>query len=202
MNTRILTYFAGYLIDQFLNPVTNTRTDDYGSTPSNRSRLALEVARAVIEVVGAQNLGFRLSPFSSFQGMHLSDPYPQFSDTIKQLDTLGLAYIHLVEPRVSGSTDIESSHSLDPLLELWSGPVLLAGGYTPELAKKTVNEEKKERDVVVVFGRYFISTPDLVFRLKKGVELSEYVRSTFYDPKNEVGYADAPFSQEWVVANA
>lgn len=134
--------------------------------------------------------------------MHLSDPYPQFSDTIKQLNTLGLAYIHLVESRVSGSTDIETSKSLDPLLELWDGLVLLVGGYTPERARQMVNEERKGRDVVVVFGRYFISTPDLVFRLREGLKFNDYVRSTFYDPKNEVGYADIPFSKEWVASNA
>jgi NADPH2 dehydrogenase len=187
----------GYLVDQFIQDMTNTRSDSYGGNVENRSRFAVEVTQAVVSAVGADKTGIRLSPFSDFQGMKMNDPYPQFSDVIKKLNALKLAYVHLVESRISGNADIENFVSMDPLLELWDGPALLAGGFTPDSAKRLVDEDRKERDVVVVFGRYFISTPDLVFRLQKGIDFNPYDRNTFYNPKSETGYVDQPFSKEW-----
>ncbi|RYN38461.1 hypothetical protein AA0119_g469 [Alternaria tenuissima] len=71
---------------------------------------------------------------------------------------------------------------------------------SPANAKKLV-EEHKDRDVVAVFGRYFISTPDLVFRIEKGIELNPYDRDTFYIPKSEKGYVDYPYSKEFKEAH-
>jgi NADPH2 dehydrogenase len=188
----------GYLIDQFLQDTCNKRTDDYGGSVENRSRFAIEVTRAVVDAVGADKTGIRLSPFSDFQGMKMEDPLPQFSDIIKKLNGLNLAYVHLVESRVSGNADAEDYTALQPLLSLYtSGPILIAGGYKPESAKRLVEEEQKDRDIVVVFGRYFISTPDLVFRLEKGIDFNPYQRDTFYTPKSEKGYIDYPFSKEF-----
>ena len=187
----------GYLIDQFLQDVSNQRSDAYGGSVENRSRFAVEVTQAVVDAVGADKTGIRLSPFSVFQGMHMADPIPQFSDIIKKLNTFGLAYLHLVESRISGNADTESFASMDPLIPLFDGPLLIAGGFQAESGKKLVDEERKDRDVVVVFGRYFISTPDLVFRLQKGIAFNEYDRDTFYIPKSEKGYTDQPFSKEW-----
>jgi NADPH2 dehydrogenase len=188
----------GYLIDQFNQTNSNQRTDSYGGSVENRSRFAIEVSTAVAQAIGADKTGIRLSPFSDFQGMRMPDPIPQFTDIIQKLNKLNLAYIHLVESRISGNADIESFHSLDPLLPHWSGPLLIAGGFKPDSARRQVDEERKDRDVVVVFGRYFISTPDLVFRLEKGLELNDYDRNTFYNAKSEKGYTDQPFSKEFL----
>jgi NADPH2 dehydrogenase len=134
--------------------------------------------------------------------MKMKDPIPQFSDVIKKLNKVRLAYIHLVESRISGNADIESFDSLDPLLPLWDGPLLIAGGLKPDSAKRMVDEEYKDRDVVAVFGRYFISTPDIVFRIREGIELNPYDRDTFYNAKSPKGYTDQPFSKEWQTAHA
>jgi NADPH2 dehydrogenase len=190
----------GYLIDQFIQDNTNQRTDQYGGSIENRSRFAYEVTEAVVNAIGAERTGIRLSPFSEFQGMRMKDPIPQFTDVIKKLNTFGLSYVHLVEPRVSGNIDIETTDSLNPFVDLWSGPLLIAGGFKPDSAKKLVDEEYPNRDVVVVFGRYFISTPDLVFRLQKGIELAGYDRDTFYNPRKAEGYTDYPFSKEFLTA--
>ena len=186
----------GYLIDQFIQDTCNKRTDSYGGSVENRSRFAVEVTQAVVDAVGADRTGIRLSPFSDFQGMKMKDPLPQFSDVLKKLNSFNLSYVHLVESRVSGNADVESFDSLNPLLPLYNGPVLLAGGFKPDSAAKLM-EDHKARDVVVVFGRYFISTPDLVFRLEKGIELNPYNRDTFYKAKSEEGYTDYPFSKEF-----
>ncbi|OSS54439.1 hypothetical protein B5807_00374 [Epicoccum nigrum] len=188
----------GYLIDQFLQDTCNKRTDKYGGSVENRSRFAVEVTQAVVDAVGADRTGIRLSPFSEFQGMKMADPIPQFSDLVKKLNNLNLAYLHMVESRVSGNADVEGYESLNPLYALYtSSPLLIAGGFEADSARKLVDEELKDRDVVVVFGRYFISTPDLVFRLEKGIDLNPYDRDTFYVPKSEKGYTDYSFSEEF-----
>jgi NADPH2 dehydrogenase len=191
----------GYLIDQFTQDNANQRTDSYGGSIENRSRFAVEVTEAVVKAVGAERTGIRLSPFSTFQGMRMQDPIPQFSDVIKKLNEFKLAYVHLVESRVSGNADVESFESMDPLVKLFDGPLLIAGGFKPDSAKRLVDEDRKDRNIVVVFGRYYISTPDLVFRMKKGIELTPYNRDTFYNPGEEKGYTDYPFSKEFSQAN-
>jgi NADPH2 dehydrogenase len=152
--------------------------------------------------VGADKTGIRLSPFSTFQGMKMKDPLPQFTDIIRKLNKLKLAYVHLVESRISGNADTETFDELDPLLPHWDGPLLIAGGFKADSAKRLVDADRKDRDVVVVFGRYFISTPDLVFRLQKNIDFNPYDRDTFYNAKSEKGYTDQPFSKEWQSAQA
>ncbi|KAI5917476.1 NADPH dehydrogenase [Camillea tinctor] len=189
----------GYLVDQFLHDCSNQRTDDYGGSEVNRSRFAVEVVDALVDAIGAKRVAIRLSPWSDFQGMKIADPIPQFTDIIEKLSQKGLAYLHLVEPRVQGITDIETSATLDFAVKAWNraSPLLLAGGYTPEIARKVVDEERKDQDIVVVFGRYFISTPDLPFRLKHGLPLTPYDRSKFYNTGETSGYIDWPFSEEF-----
>ncbi|KAF2115655.1 hypothetical protein BDV96DRAFT_492582 [Lophiotrema nucula] len=192
----------GYLIDQFIQDNVNQRTDQYGGSIENRNRFAVEVTKAVVDAVGADRTGIRLSPFSTFQGMRMKDPVPQFTDLVSKLDAFGLAYVHLVESRISGNADVESSDSLDSLFHAFHGPILAAGGFKPDSARRLVDEEYKERDVVVVFGRYFIANPDLPYRLEKGIEFTKYDRDTFYNAKEERGYTDYSFSPEFVKAQA
>ncbi|KAL1647968.1 Chanoclavine-I aldehyde reductase fgaOx3 [Diplodia intermedia] len=189
----------GYLIDQFNQDTSNKRTDRWGGSVENRARFALEVSKAVSQAIGADKTGIRLSPWSTFQGMRMENPIPQFTYIIKGLKELDLAYIHLVESRISGNADIEASDRLDFALEAWGQekPVLIAGGLKPDSARKLVDEDYKDYNVGAVFGRYFISTPDIVYRIKKGLELTPYDRDTFYKPKAPEGYVDYPFSKEF-----
>ncbi|CAK1366364.1 unnamed protein product [Cercospora beticola] len=189
----------GYLIDQFLQETSNKRTDKWGSSIENRARFAIEVTKAVVDAIGSKKVGIRLSPFSTFQGMGMSDPIPQFTYLVSQLKKLQLSYVHFVDPRIDVRKEYEATASLEPLVKAWenTSPVFIAGGFTPEIAKKTVDEEYKDYDVVVVFGKYYISNPDLVFRLQKGLPLTDYDRSTFYVAKKREGYVDYPFSQEF-----
>lgn len=191
----------GYLVDQFIQDKSNHRTDDYGGSIENRSRFAVEVTQAVVDAVGAEKTAIRLSPWNRFQGMRMDDPIPQFSDLVKKLSKFNLAYIHVVESRVTGNMDTESDGSNDFVYDIWKGPLLVAGGYKPDSAKRVV-EEHKDRDVVVVFGRYFISTPDLPFKIKNDLPLNQYDRDTFYNKKEVRGYTDIPFSQEFLKAYA
>ncbi|KAJ8112488.1 hypothetical protein ONZ43_g5383 [Nemania bipapillata] len=191
----------GYLIDQFTQDNCNKRTDSWGGSISNRAKFAVEVTKAVVDAIGADRTAIRLSPFSDFQSMGMKDPYPQFEYLVKQLKPLNLSYLHLVEPRISGDVDAGcgAGHSLASLIKLWNNqsPVILAGGYLLESAARTADETWKDFDIVIAFGRYFISNPDLVFRLKEGIELAKYDRSTFYTAKKKEGYIDYPVSDQY-----
>jgi NADPH2 dehydrogenase len=107
----------GHLLDQFIQSNSNQRTDAWGGSIEKRSRFVLEVAKAIIAAVGKDKVGFRLSPFSTYLSMRMDDPIPQFTYIIKELKALGVAFIHLVEPRVSGDTVIDSDE-VDSLIRL------------------------------------------------------------------------------------
>ncbi|KAL2867603.1 alkene reductase [Aspergillus lucknowensis] len=185
----------GYLADQFLQDVSNTRDDEYGGSIENRSRFLLEAMAAIGDAIGPEHLGLRLSPWSRFQSMRMADPIPQFSDIINGASRLGLAFLHLVESRIFGASDCESNEQLDFAYKIWNGPLLVAGGYSPASARKLVDEDYPDKDIVVIFGRNFISNPDLVYRIKEGLALAAYNRSTFYVSHSPVGYIDYPFAQ-------
>jgi 2,4-dienoyl-CoA reductase-like NADH-dependent reductase (Old Yellow Enzyme family) len=58
----------GYLIDQFIQDITNLRTDEYGGSVENRARFVLEIVEAVAAKIGEDKVGVRFSPWSTFQG--------------------------------------------------------------------------------------------------------------------------------------
>ncbi|KAJ0419766.1 hypothetical protein BJY00DRAFT_285494 [Aspergillus carlsbadensis] len=194
----------GYLIDQFLQDTCNTREDTYGGSIAKRSRFALEVVQAVARAVGPQRTALRLSPWSRVQGMRMADPVPQFAHVIRELAALGLAYLHLVSARVHGFEDVDApvGEGLEFAFKLWSGPILVAGGFDAESARRFVNAEGEDvggrGNVVVVVGRPFTSNPDLVFRIREGIPLAPYRRESFYTPRALEGFADFPFSDEFL----
>jgi NADPH2 dehydrogenase len=191
----------GYLIDQFTQDTCNKRTDAWGGSIENRARFALEVTRACVGAVGAGKVGFRVSPWSPFQGMRMEDPVPTFSYLTQELKKMGLGYLHVIESRVNNNVDCESTESVNFLLDIWGKekPVLLAGGYTSENVWDAADSKYREFEVVFVFGRYFLSNPDLVYRIRHGLELNGYDRSTFYaqGKTEEEGYTDYPFTPDF-----
>ena len=129
----------------------------------------------------------------------MDDPVPQFTYLTEQLKTLDLAYLHLVESRISGNADIEATEKIDPFIKAYNNasPILIAGGFKPDSARRAVDEEYKDYDVVIVFGRSFIPNPDLVYRIERGIPLTAYDRDTFYNVKSPKGYVDWEFSEEY-----
>ena len=192
----------GYLVDQFIQDRANHRTDWYGGSIENRNRFAVEVVQAVVNAVGASRTAIRLSPFSTYQGMRMVDPSSQFSDLLSKLDKFNLSHVHLIEGRISGNADVTSQDSLSFAFKAFHNPILLAGGFTPETAKRAVDVDHKDRDVAIVFGRYFTSNPDLVARIRGGLGLTRYERRTFYDVGNRAGYIDWPVSAEVAAVQA
>jgi N-ethylmaleimide reductase len=183
----------GYLLDQFLHDGSNQRTDAYGGTVENRARLLLEVIDAVVGVWGAGCVGVRLSPYGTFNDMHDSDPIALFTYVLKQLNTRGLAYAHLIEPRATsaGGSDAvakDAPSTASAFRPLFHGTFLSAGGYDRASATEAVEGGQVD---AVVFGRLFISNPDLVENLRINAPLTPYDRATFYGG-GEKGYTDYP----------
>jgi len=190
----------GYLVDQFLQDVSNKRTDSWGGSIEKRARFGLEVAKAVVDAIGAEKTGIRLSPYSTFQGMKMAEPEPQFEYMVRELKKLKLSYLHLVMSRVAGNDDVAAKETLDGLIEIWDNqsPVFMAGGFDRKLAQQEVEAHKQ--DIGIVFGRHFISNPDLVFRVREGVEFTPYDRKKFYNATEASGYTDWAFSKEFKAA--
>ncbi|KAF7593911.1 hypothetical protein BBP40_010613 [Aspergillus hancockii] len=183
----------GYLVDQFTQDTANHRSDRWGGNVENRSRFGVEVTKAVVEAIGAGKVGYRISPHSDFQGMRMEDPRPQFEDLVTKLAKLKLAYLHVVTARMNSADDSDNPASIDFVIRAWgnTNPILVAGGIHPESAKVLV-AQWADKDIVVVFGRYFIANPDLPFQLKFDKELNLWNRDTFYTPQAS-GYTDYPF---------
>ncbi|KAJ5637097.1 Aldolase-type TIM barrel [Penicillium lividum] len=193
----------GYLLDQFLTSSVNQRTD--------KSRLTLEVVRAVVQAIGAEKVAIRFSPYAGFQGSEKADYRELYTYLITELKKMDVkfAYLSLVEATGDPGTliwndkAIHQEKSLDFILKAWDNlsPVVVAGGYEPDTAVSAVEEKYKKWDVMVAFGRHFISNPDLVYRVKEGIPLAKYNRPTFYTNKAWKGYNDYPFSPEFLKAH-
>jgi N-ethylmaleimide reductase len=187
----------GYLIEQFLQSHTNLRTDRYGGSIENRTRFLMEVTKAVVEVWGADRVGVRLSPYGVANDSREPEPMPLYTHAIKQLEPLGLAYLHFIEPRSSGTGRAEVDHQNVPsamvlFRPLWNGVLITAGGFTGEAANAAIADGHAD---AIAFGRIFISNPDLPRRLQRGYPLTPYNRATFYGG-DAAGYTDYPVHGE------
>jgi N-ethylmaleimide reductase len=185
----------GYLLDQFLQDGSNKRTDAYGGPVENRARLLLEAMQQAISVWGPDRVGVRVGPSSQFNAMFDSNPGALFGYVGRELHKLGIAYVHVIEPRVKGNTLI--GEGLQPVAagqmkKDFQGNIIAAGGFEPDTAETIL--EQGEADLVA-FGRHFIANPDLPKRIKLGLPLNPYDRTTFYGG-NAHGYTDYPFYKE------
>jgi N-ethylmaleimide reductase len=185
----------GYLPDQFLQDGSNKRTDAYGGSIENRSRFLLEVVEAMTSVWGGDRVGVRIAPSGTWNHMYDSNPGTLFIYLAQQLNRFGLAYLHIVEPRVKGNTTIKPELgpiAAEQLRKVFKGKILAAGGFEPETAEAAVESGVAD---AVSFGRHFVANPDLPLRIREGFALTPYDRDTFYTFK-DVGYNDYPFVNE------
>ena len=181
----------GYLLEQFLHNGSNHRTDKYGGSVENRSRLLLDVAEAVVGVWGGDRVGVRLSPFGIANSSGDDAPAPLYATLLPALAALGVGTLHLIEPRASGSGQADVDHKGLPSASemfrpLWPGVLIAAGNYQPDTAAAAVDAGHAD---AIAFGRWFIANPDLPERLRSGAALNPYHRPTFYGGE-AVGYTD------------
>ncbi|KAK1232843.1 hypothetical protein PQX77_004009 [Marasmius sp. AFHP31] len=181
----------GYLIEQFLKEASNRRTDAYGGSPENRARFALEMVDAVVKAVETTD----------------KDPIPTYSHLVKELKKAHptLSYIHVVDPRVDGIADVDpGDRSNEFIREIWTkGPggneaedgrrLISAGNYNVQSGTELADTKGD----LVAFGRWFISNPDLPYRLQHDIPLTPYNRSTFalLGSLEPIGYTDYPFAR-------
>jgi len=184
----------GYLIDQFLQDVSNQRKDEYGGAIANRARFLLEVVTAVTKVWGGSQVGIKLSPSNTFYGMGDSDAKATFSYVIEALNDFHLAYIHLME---ATPQDVEHGDVINPVLpefhSLYRGTIITNGGYDKNRGNEAIASKQAQ---LVSYGRPYIANPDLVERFKTDAELNQPNPKTFYgrgdDENAEAGYTDYP----------
>ncbi|MHB1686539.1 MAG: alkene reductase [Ignavibacteriaceae bacterium] len=178
----------GYLIEQFINPAANQRKDRYGGTIENRIRFAVEVAQKAVEAIGGDRVGIRVSPYGVSNGLtvydEIEDTYTLLAD---KLSNLGLVYIHVVDHSSMGAPPVNPSVKA-AIRQKFKGTLILSGGYDAEKAEQDLRDKKGD---LVAFGRLFISNPNLVEKLKNGLQLNEMDKNTLYTP-GEKGYTDYP----------
>ena len=182
----------GYLIEQFLSPDTNHRTDQYGGSVENRSRFLLETAEAVGQAIGFDRVGVRLSPYGAFNDITaFAGADETYQYLAEQLNTIGVVYIHLVDHQAMGAPAVPAE-VVDSIRKAFTKTLILSGGYDADRAEAALDSGKAD---LVAFGRPFISNPDLVDRLETGAELNQPDFNTFYSP-GEKGYTDYPVLAE------
>lgn len=180
----------GYLIDQFLQSKSNQRTDQYGGALGNRFRFMREVVSAVATVYPANRIGVRISPNGAYNDMGSPDYRETFLYVAKELDPLGLAYLHIMDGLAFGFHGLGTPMTLAEFRQVYRGTMMANCGYTAEQAEAALVAGNTD---LVSFGRPFISNPDLVDRWKNGWELAaEAPVETWYMPGGEKGYTDFP----------
>jgi N-ethylmaleimide reductase len=181
----------GYLLEQFLNPHTNQRTDTYGGSAENRIRFVLEVTTAVIKMIGCEKVGLRVSPYSGFNDMPpYSDTFNTYLHLAREVSKLNIVYLHLVDYAARATE--EGRNLIRAIRENFKNILILNGGYTKERALSALQEEGAD---MISFGSSFIANPDLPHRLKNDIPLSNPDPNTFYTPGN-TGYIDYAFSEQ------
>jgi len=178
----------GYLLEQFLRPNSNIRTDRYGGAIENRARFVLEVVEAVAAAIGKDRTGIRLSPFGVFNDMPV---YPameaDYAYLAGELDKRAIAYIHLVDHSPMGAPPVPAAIKAT-FRATFKRTLILSGGYDAARAEADLAAGKCD---LVAFGRPILANPDLVARYKSGAALNAPDMSTFYTPGPK-GYTDYP----------
>lgn len=176
----------GYLLDQFLQDGSNTRTDRYGGSIENRARLLLEVTAAVAQVWGAGRVGVHLAPRGDAQWMGDSDPAATFGYVAAELGAKGIGFLCLRESLLGG-------HRYGPgIKRAFGGSFVLNEDFTAETAEATVASGEAD---AIAFGKAFLANPDLPRRIALGAPLNAWKPDSFY-AAGEEGYLDYPAMEE------
>jgi N-ethylmaleimide reductase len=178
----------GYLLEQFIRPTSNVRTDKYGGGIENRFRFVEEVAKATIAAIGKDRVGIRLSPYGVASDMPL---YPEmeadYTYIAGKLNELGLVYIHLADHSSMGTPPVPASIK-QTFRDKFKGTLILSGGYDVARAEADLAAGKAD---LIAFGRPILANPDVIERWKAKAPLNAPNMDTFYTP-GPTGYTDYP----------
>jgi N-ethylmaleimide reductase len=179
----------GYLLEQFLSPVSNIRKDNYGGTIENRCRFIIEVVSAVAEAIGEEKTGIRLSPYGVASDM---PHYPEIDATYKylteKLNKLGIAYIHIADHSSMGAPEVPAELKKH-IRKNFKQTIILSGGYDKDRAEADIQSGLGD---FIAFGRPFINNPDLVERFKSDLPLAKDLKMDLFYSADEIGYTDYP----------
>jgi len=178
----------GYLLEQFIRPNSNKRTDRYGGGIENRARFVMEVVDAAIAAIGKDKVGIRLSPFGVFNDMPV---YPEmeadYTYLAQKLNAAGLVYVHLVDHSPMGAPPVPDSVKA-MFRNVFKRTLILSGGYDATRAESDLAAGKCD---LIAVGRPFLANPDLIERWKAGAAVNAPDMATFYTPGPK-GYTDYP----------
>jgi N-ethylmaleimide reductase len=178
----------GYLIDQFLRDSTNKRTDRYGGSALNRARFLIEVTQALIGEWGRERVGVRLSPTNPYNDIADSHPAATFSIAANELNRLGIAYLHIVEPGPGDPVAAGEMPDIRFFRKIWRGPLIANKGYDLERANAVLRDGDAD---LVSFAALYLANPDLDQRFRRGGPFNPPDRKTFYGGAAK-GYTDYP----------
>ncbi|CAN5639752.1 alkene reductase [soil metagenome] len=183
----------GYLLEEFLSPVSNIRTDNYGGCIENRCRFVIEVVTAVAAAIGKENTGIRLSPYGVASDM---PHYPEIDATYEylsmQLNKLDIAHIHLVDHSAMGAPAVPVEIK-EMIRKNFNNSIILCGGFDKESSEGVINSGLAN---LVAFGRPFINNPDLVERMDNNWPLSKELHMDLFYSADDKGYTDYPKHQQ------
>lgn len=179
----------GYLLEQFLSPVSNIRTDRYGGSIENRARFVLEVATEIVSAIGKEKTGIRVSPYGVASDM---PHYPEIDATYDYLSTslnkLGLVYMHLVDHSAMGAPAVPLEIK-QTIRNNFKNTIILAGGFNQKSAEAAIENGLAD---LIAFGRPFINNPDLVERMQNGWPLNQDLKMDLFYTAEAAGYTDYP----------
>jgi N-ethylmaleimide reductase len=179
----------GYLLEQFLSPVSNIRVDNYGGSVENRARFVLEVAKGVAEAIGKEKIGIRLSPYGVASDMpHYSEIDATYEYLAHELSNIGIAYVHVVDHSAMGAPAVPLAIK-ETIRKAFKNTFIHAGGYIQKTAEADI--ESGLYDLVAI-GRPFINNPDLVERYKNDWPVSADLDRDIFFSADAVGYTDYP----------
>lgn len=175
----------GYLLEQSLNPQVNNRTDNYGGSIANRSRLTLEIVQKIAAAIGAAKVGLRISPFLTSNDMPAyeeADVHETYIRLAREVNQLDIVYLHVSNnPGIPGKTHQD-------IREAFANTIIYCNGFTAETAEANIQDGSAD---LVAFGRSFLANPDFMRRIERNVSLNEPDYNTLYTPGEE-GYTDYP----------
>jgi len=173
---------SGYLPMQFLSTNTNQRSDAYGGSATNRIRFVVEALEAMTKAAGsASKVGIKISPAMPFNDIHDADPVETYTTLVKAIGNMGLAYLHVLK-------SLPEPDYFSMLRPLFKGAFAAGGGFTKDSGNAILAKQGAD---YVIYGKLFLSNPDLVFRFAEGLPLNEWDPTTFYAGGAE-GYLDYP----------
>ncbi len=179
---------TGYLPNQFQVTGSNHRTDAYGGSLEGRTRFTLEIIEAMCSVRGADQVGVKIAPGFTVNDTFDDDPAETYTYLTRSLNPLGLAYLHVGYDSGYGRGTAPSFNPIDLLRSIYTGTLLAVGGFTKETGEAAIDAGRAD---LVVYGRPFISNPDLVERFRLNATLNPWDVRTFYGG-NDHGYTDYP----------